>query len=89
MPNLRSPPPDPQTPEAAAPTEVAPRKPPGLALWHGRKFHVRCYAVLTGDLGVFVQRRAFLHVANKPFRADGASHADDQVVESNSPSKKA
>lgn len=51
----------------------------GLALWFGRKCHVRCYAVVTGDLGVWVHRRAFLHVANKPFAKGVDSEADDQV----------
>jgi hypothetical protein len=52
----------------------------GLALWRGRKCHVRCCAVVTGDLGVWVQRRAFLHVANKPFDKGSDRHTDDEVV---------
>jgi len=51
----------------------------GLALWYGRKCHIRCYAVVTGDLAVWLQRRAFLHVANKPFVHGTDSHADDEV----------
>ena len=57
----------------------------GLTLWRGRKLHVRTYAVVTGDLGVYMQRRAFLHVANKPFVASGSGggsgggHGDEQV----------
>jgi len=51
----------------------------GLRLWRGRKFHIRAYAVLTGDLGVFLQRRAFLHVANKPFVGGKGAESDDEV----------
>ena len=41
--------------------------------------HIRAYALLRGDLAVFLQRRAFLHVANKPFRTASSAHADDEV----------
>jgi hypothetical protein len=34
---------------------------------------------LTGDLGVYLQRRAFLHVANKPFETGLDSEGDDEV----------
>ena len=38
-------------------------------LWpDGCKFHFRIYAVLSATMAVHIYRRAFAHVANKPFR---------------------
>ena len=37
-------------------------------LWEGKfKFHFRVYVVLTANMQFHVYRRAFAHVANKPF----------------------
>ena len=38
-------------------------------LWpDGCKFHFRIYAVLSATMAVHIYRKAFAHVANKPFR---------------------
>jgi hypothetical protein len=40
-------------------------------LWEGGyKFHFRVYAILTGDMQLFVYRKSFAHVANKPFTCE-------------------
>ena len=40
-------------------------------LWpDGCKFHFRIYAVLSATMAVHIYRKAFAHVANKPFRTD-------------------
>jgi hypothetical protein len=37
-------------------------------LWQGRfKYHYRCYGILFGDMRFFLYRKAFAHVANKPW----------------------
>lgn len=36
----------------------------------GRKFHYRVYALLKGDLSLYLYPRAFAHVANEPFTLD-------------------
>eukprot|EP00814_Leptocylindrus_danicus_P000600 CAMPEP_0116003578 /NCGR_PEP_ID=MMETSP0321-20121206/130_1 /TAXON_ID=163516 /ORGANISM="Leptocylindrus danicus var. danicus, Strain B650" /LENGTH=918 /DNA_ID=CAMNT_0003471795 /DNA_START=19 /DNA_END=2776 /DNA_ORIENTATION=+ len=49
-------------------------------LWHGRKFHVRVYAVLTADGQAYIHRRAFLHVANEMFDARACNtETEDRV----------
>jgi hypothetical protein len=41
------------------------------ALWDGvYKFHLRVYALLTADMRFFVYRKAFAHVANRPFHGE-------------------
>jgi hypothetical protein len=50
-----------------------------LALWKGRKFHIRTYVVVSADLGVYIHRKAFLHIANKMFARAGGSEGDDEV----------
>ena len=49
-------------------------------LWEGQfKFHFRVYCVITADLRIHVYRRAFAHVANKPFTLpplDGGGEGD-------------
>ena len=49
-------------------------------LWHGRKFHVRCYATITSDGKAFVHHRAFLHVANDLFDDLSGSNVNNQCV---------
>ena len=39
-------------------------------LWHGRKFHFRVAAVLTGDGRAFLHRCAFVHPANSKYTDD-------------------
>ena len=34
----------------------------------GHKFHLRVYVVIMADLRAYIYRRAFAHVANKPYR---------------------
>jgi hypothetical protein len=51
-------------------------------LWKGtHKFHFRVYAVLTGDMQLFVYRKSFAHVANKPFscECDSNGYFDNEV----------
>ena len=36
--------------------------------------------VVTGDLAVYLNRKAFLHVANRPFHRRSGAHGDDQVA---------
>jgi hypothetical protein len=43
-------------------------------LFHGRKFHFRCYALLRGDLQPFIYRRAYILAASKPY---SMSDSDD------------
>ena len=54
-------------------------------LWEGKfKFHFRVYIVLTANMQFHVYRRAFAHVANKPFAMptatkSAASPADSAI----------
>jgi hypothetical protein len=48
-------------------------------LWNDRKFHFRCYAVLTGDLRLHVYKHAFLHAANKPYTCAEDGSLPDEV----------
>lgn len=43
-------------------------------LYHGRKFHFRCYALLTGDLRAYLYKRAYILAASNPF---SLSDSDD------------
>ena len=46
------------------------------ALWDGtHKFHLRVYALLTGDMRFYVYRKAFAHVVNRPFVGARAAKA--------------
>jgi hypothetical protein len=37
------------------------------ALFNGRKYHIRTYNLILGDMSAFIHHQAFLHVANKPY----------------------
>lgn len=50
-------------------------------LYHGRKCHVRVYALITSDGKAYVHGKAFLHVANELF-SNGEDNTDDKKEES-------
>ena len=50
-------------------------------LYDGRKYHIRTYNLIMGDLSAYINKRAFLHVANKPYvlpsaKPDGTDSRD-------------
>ena len=49
-------------------------------LWHGRKLHVRCYAIITSHGSAFIHHKAFLHVANERFDDFSASNVSNQKI---------
>ena len=46
-------------------------------LYHGRKFHIRVYGLITADGRAYVHNRCFLHVANERFAYGNDSNSDD------------
>ena len=46
-------------------------------LYHGRKFHIRVYGLITADGKAYVHNRCFLHVANEQFAYGNDSNSDD------------
>ncbi len=46
-------------------------------LYHGRKFHIRVYGLITADGKAYVHNRCFLHVANEQFAYGRGRKSDD------------
>ena len=58
-------------------------------LWHGRKFHFRCYTLLFGDMSAYIYPQAFILTASEPFDHDDCEeslkHITNLAVNKHSP----
>lgn len=58
-------------------------------LWHNRKFHLRCYTVLFGDMSAYVYEQAFILTASEPYDHlncdEVMKHITNLAVNKNSP----